>query len=201
MDKLVNFGDSAIMIPAAAAITAWLVTGHAWRMALWWCLLFIAGVGLVIASKIVFLGWGSGIHSIDFKAFSGHAMRTTAVIPVMFYLLLQRSPPLMRVCGTLLGILFGVLMGICVATFNFHSVSEAMAGCVIGGSVSLGFIRMSDNLPMLRLNRWLVPCSILVFFAVWYVRPASLEHWITDMALHLSGHAEPYSWTTWELAH
>jgi hypothetical protein len=104
----------------------------------------------------------------------------------------------MRTFGALLGILSGVVMGICLATLGFHSAFEATAGCVIGASVSLAFIWMSSALPALRRNRWLIPCSVLTFLAVSYAKPASMEHWITDVAPYLSGNEKPYNWITWE---
>lgn len=196
--KIVHLGDTAIMIPAAAAVLAYLITGRAWRMAWWWCLLFSLGISLVAATKIAFLGWGSGIRSVDFKALSGHATSTTAVIPVIFYLFLQRSPPIMRAFGVLLGIVFGVLMGILLVVLNEHSASEAAAGCIVGGVVSLGFIWLSDPLPS-SPNPWLIPISVLAFLAVWYAEPPSIEYWMARVALYLSGHERPYNWATWEL--
>lgn len=196
--KIVHLGDTAIMIPVAAAIMAYLITGRAWRMAWWWCLLFTLGISLVAATKIAFLGWGSGIRSVDFKALSGHATSTTAVIPVIFYLLLQRSPPIMRAFGVLLGIVFGVLMGIFLVVLNEHSASEAAAGCILGSVISLSFIKLSTTLPS-KPNIWLVLFSVLAFLAVWYTEPPSIEYWMERVALYLSGHERPYNWATWEL--
>src|SRR5436309_8127839 len=100
--KIIHVGDIGVMIPAAAAIMAYLVIGRVWRMAWRWCLLFTLGISLVVISKIAFLGWGCGIRALDFKALSGHATSATAVIPVTLYLLLQRAQPMMRTFGVLL---------------------------------------------------------------------------------------------------
>lgn len=197
--KFVDIGDTAIMLPMAGAIAAWLVAGRAWKLALCWSVIFSAGLTVVALSKIVFLGWGIGIPLLDFKALSGHAMRTTAVIPVMLYLLLQWSTPIVRAAGILLGIVFGVIMVFCLVAFNFHTVSEAIGGCVLGAFVSLGFVWTSGTLPIPRLNHWLIPFSASAFLAIWYVKPASIVHWIIAVALYFSGHDAPYNWTTWEL--
>lgn len=197
--KIVHIGDTAIMIPAAAAIMVYLVTGCAWRMAWWWCLLFTLGVSLVAATKIAFLGWGSGIHSVDFKALSGHATSTTAVIPVIFYLFMQRASPIMRVSGVVLGIVLGVLMGTLLVVTNEHSASEAAAGCVLGGIVSLGFIWLSDPLPSFSPRPLLISFSVLVFLVVWYVEPPSVGYWMERLALYLSGNDKLYNWVTWRL--
>lgn len=197
--KIIQLGGTAVMIPAASAIAALLLTCRAWRMALWWCLLFAAGLSLVAASKIAFLGWGLGILSLDFKALSGHAMLTTAIIPVMFFLLLQWASPIMRTAGILLAIVFSVIMAICLIAFNFHSASEAIAGCTLGGIVSLGFIKISSTLPAVRLNRRHILFSILAFLVVQYAKPPSIEYWIERAALYISGHDKLYNWTSWQL--
>lgn len=197
--KVIDVGHTSVMVPAAAAITVWLATGRAWRMALWWSLFFMIGIFLVAASKIAFLGWGTGIRSLDFKALSGHAMRTTAVMPVLFYLLLQRLPIFIRVTGVLFGIALGIIMGALLVTLNFHTASEAIAGCILGGFISVGFIWISNTLPAPHWNHWLIPFSLIAFLVVWYVKPSSIVHWIVNIALYLSGHDEPYNWSTWEL--
>ena len=196
--KIVHLGDTAVMIPAAIAIMAYLVASRAWRMAWWWCLLFTLGISLVAATKIAFLGWGSGFHSVNFKALSGHATSTTAVIPVLLYLLLQRSTPIIRASGVLLGIVFGIFMSIILVVLNEHSVSEAVAGCVLGGVISLSFITLSGTLPS-SPNPWLIPFSTLAFLAVWYAEPPSVDYWMERVALYISGHEKPYNWVTWEL--
>lgn len=197
--KIVHLGDTAVMIPAAVAIMVYFISGRAWRMAWQWGLVFTAGISLVAVSKIAFLGWGSGIHSIDFKALSGHATSTTAVIPVLFYLLPQRFPPLIRATGVLLGIVFGILMGILLVVLKEHSVSEAVAGCILGGIVSFSFIWISGPLPSFNLNPWILPFSVFVFMTVWYAEPISIENWMERIALYLSGHEKTYNWETWEL--
>lgn len=198
LEKIVHFGDSSIMIPAAAAITAYLLTARAWRMAWWWFVLFAFGISLVAITKIAFLGWGSGIRSIDFKALSGHATSTAAIIPVIIYLFLKNSPSVLRISGILLGIILGALMATLLVVLDEHSASEAAAGCILGSIISLSFVKLSTTLPS-RPNIWLIPFSALAFFAVWYVQPPSIEYWMESIALYLSGHERPYNWATWEL--
>lgn len=197
--NIVHIGDGTVMIPAAAGIMIYLITGRAWRMAWWWCLLFTLDIGLVLTTKIAFLGWGAGIRSLDFKALSGHAASATAVIPVIFYLLLQRSSFIARACGVLLGIVLGVLMGVLLVALNEHTVSEVTAGCLIGGIICLTFIWISEPLPSFNLSAWFLPLGVLALIAVHYVEPPPVGYWMMRIALYLSGHKQPYSWATWEL--
>src|ERR1700716_1005135 len=145
--RITSFGDTVVMLPAAVAIAAWLIAGGACRMAVWWCLLFTFGLVLVAATKIAFVGWGISISGLDFTGISGHAMRATAIFPVIFYLALRKSPPLARIAGLLLGGMIGLLIGMSRIVLNTHSVSEVVAGCVLGSVITLGFIRISNRLP------------------------------------------------------
>ena len=135
-------------------------------MALWWCRLFTAGMSLVVATKIAFIGWGIGIRSLDFTGFGGHSMRATVVIPVRFYLILQKAPPIARTSGVSLGIVFGVIIGISRLVVHAHSVSEAVAGCILGGMVSLSFIWILGPSQNFVLYRSLIALSLIALLAV-----------------------------------
>ncbi|OGB20530.1 MAG: membrane-associated phospholipid phosphatase [Burkholderiales bacterium RIFCSPLOWO2_02_FULL_57_36] len=190
--QITSVADTAVTLPAAATIAVWLITGRAWRMAIWWCLLLIFGLAVVVATKIAFIGWGIGISAIDFMGMSGHAMRATAVFPVIFYLTLQRSPTLVRASGVLLGISLGVLVGVSRVVLNVHSVSEVVAGCALGGVVSLGFIWISRGFPRPHLNRWIIALGLSILLPTSYANPAPTNRWMNAVALYLSGHDMPY---------
>ncbi|WLI90669.1 hypothetical protein Q4S45_05990 [Massilia sp. R2A-15] len=83
---IIDVGHASVMLPLAGAIAAWLIAGQAWKLALCWCAMFAAGLGIVALSKIAFLGWNTAIPTIAFQALSGHAFRAAAVIPVFFLL-------------------------------------------------------------------------------------------------------------------
>jgi hypothetical protein len=90
MQKLVHLGDLEVVLPLAAALAAWLLAARAWRITLRWLLLFGAALFLVGITKIAFLGWGTGLHALDFKAISGHATCVTALYPFLAYVVLYR---------------------------------------------------------------------------------------------------------------
>lgn len=197
--NIINIGDTAVMIPMFIAIVAWLFAGHSWRAAILWCSIFLAGFALVVGSKMAFLGWGFGIRSIEFKALSGHAMLTTAILPIVFYMLLKSAPDAARAMGVTLGMLIGVVMGYYLVALHFHTAAEALGGYVVGSMVSLGFISLSRNLPFPRPNHRLILVSAFTFFVAWYANPLSGVHWMIKAALYLSGRHESYNWSTWQL--
>jgi membrane-associated phospholipid phosphatase len=199
--KITMFGDTVVMMPAAAIIAVWLLAGRAWRMALWWGLLFTLGLIAVAATKIAFIGWGIGISALDFTGISGHAMRASAVLPVIASLLLQPASPPARTAGITLGVALGLLIGESHIVLGYHSVSEVVAGCLLGSAVGLGFIRMSDPLSGPQLDRRLAALSLFALLPTSYAEPAPTQGWITSVALYLSGHDKPYVRATGKLAH
>ncbi|HEX2531385.1 MAG TPA: phosphatase PAP2 family protein [Burkholderiaceae bacterium] len=195
--KITFFGDTVVLLPAALTIAVWLAIGRAWRMAAIWCVLFSVGLTLVAATKIAFVGWGIGIRSLDFTGFSGHAMRATAVIPAMLYLILQRTPRTVRITGVMFGFAVGALISFSRVVVHAHSVSEMVLGAMLGALISIWFIRASTDIPNSPPNRWLIAFSLAGVFGTSHAQPAPTQHWINGVALYLSGHDKPYDRESW----
>lgn len=196
--SITHLADTVVAVPAAIAIAVWLSAGRAWRMAAWWTILFTLGLTLVAATKIAFAGWGIGIRSLDFAGISGHAMRATAIAPVIFFLLLQKSPRMLRILGIMAGLLFGLLVAASRIAVHAHSLSEVVAGCLLGAAISLGFIRIARSSLRPEVNRWIVAASFVALLPVSHAEPAPTVSWIYGVALYLSGHDRPHVRSTWE---
>ncbi|MGV3656021.1 MAG: phosphatase PAP2 family protein [Noviherbaspirillum sp.] len=190
--KITFLGDTIVMLPAAMAILGWLAVGRAWRIAFWWATLFAFGLGLVAATKIAFIGWGIGSVALDFTGISGHAMRAAAVLPVLAYLVSQRWRAPAKFACLVLGLGAGLMISISRVVLSYHSVSETVAGWLLGSAVALGFIRCSLRLSKPYLNRWLLAVSLLALVPTAYANPAPTGHWVNAVALYLSGHERPY---------
>ncbi|MES2407857.1 MAG: phosphatase PAP2 family protein [Pseudomonadota bacterium] len=197
--KLTSFGGIVVTAPAAAAITAWLMLGRSWRLAAWWCALFMGGMAIVVVTKIAFIGWGLGIRSLDFTGISGHAMRATAVYPVLLYLLMLRSTsPSVRLLGLITGWVIAIAIDISRVVIHAHSISEAVAGFILGGLISVIFLRNAASLKAFRINRWALTAGLLAVVAATYLKPVPTERWIEDVALVISGHDQPYTRIGWK---
>lgn len=196
--EITRFGGIVVTAPAAAAITVWLMMGRAWRPAAWWCVLFIGGMALVVATKIAFLGWGLGIRALDFTGVSGHAMRSTAVYPVLFYLALLRTAPLVRKLSGVTGLGVAIAIDISRVVIHAHSISEAVAGFMLGALISLIFLRSVASLRAFPVSRWALAAGLLVVVAASYLKPVPTERWIEDVALAISGHDQPFTRASWK---
>lgn len=193
--QLVDIGHTAVMVPMAAAIAAWLFASRTWQLALCWCLMFAAGLSIVALSKIAFLGWETDIPSIGFQALSGHAFRSAAVIPAFFFVVLQLAPMSWRAGGAVLGLAASSGVSVLLVRFQFHTVSEVMPSLVLGSAVSLGFMHVANSFPAPRANRWSAPFSLVIFLVICALKPASISPKLVDVALYLSGRDSPYAWS------
>ena len=184
---LIELGDIALTLPAAAAIATVLLVSGARRLALWWTLCFTFGIGLVAASKVLFLGWGGGIPGLGFKALSGHAAGAGAIFPILLHLLLQRAPPALRRAGVAAGAGLGLLVTACLVLLCHHSRSEALAGCALGILASLAAIGAGGKLPPLRPVSSALSFALVFGAGVWLMNSAPLGWWMIKAARLLSG--------------
>jgi membrane-associated phospholipid phosphatase len=196
--ELTRLGDITIMLFAALAIAAWLFAENETRLALCWSVLFGAGLGVVVATKMAFIGWGIGIRSLDFAGFSGHAMRSMAVLPVLFYLMLERAPRPLRAIGAACGMALAILVGVSRLAMHVHSPSEVIAGWVLGAAVSISFIWVAGTTLRRRVfNPLRIALSVTALLTAPYVHPAPTQQWLTDITLYVTGHDEPFPRAGW----
>ena len=192
---LTRLGEAQVVLPCAllAAIVL-LCKPDTRRLAIWWMLSLGAAITLTTASKLAFIGWGVGSAELDFTGISGHAMFASAVYPLLFGTLL--APPAPRGgagCAIVAGFMLALLVGVSRVMIGVHSVSEVVAGLLVGGMVSalvLGLVRMP------RLSTGPIVPAALVLFAAWMPihAPASVTHLaVTQLSLLLSGNKEPFT--------
>lgn len=193
-------GSMAVTGPIGVAIVVWLLAGKSWRLTAIWLALFGAGMALVVATKMAFIGWGVGVASVEFAGFSGHAMRAAAVFPVAGYLATRSmSAPAARYIGTALGVLLAVLIAISRVYVRAHPPSEALTGCLLGLAVAGLFICYASTEHHMALSRILVMLCLPIVLVAPRVEPIPTEQWITRAALYLSGRDQPYTREMWRL--
>ncbi|MYM66969.1 phosphatase PAP2 family protein [Pseudoduganella sp. FT55W] len=190
-------GSLAVTGPIGVAIVVWLLAGKSWRLTAIWLGLFGAGMALVVATKMAFIGWGVGVASVEFAGFSGHAMRAAAVFPVAGFLATRSSPSHLRWLGTAAGVLLAVLIAISRVYVRAHPPSEALTGCLLGLAVAGIFIWYASTEHHMALSRLLVLLCIPVLLVAPQVEPIPAEQWITKAALYLSGRDQPYTRNMW----
>jgi membrane-associated phospholipid phosphatase len=196
--SITNLGGAGLALPLAFAIALWLLAGYSWRMAASWLLLLGAAIGVVTATKIAFLGWGVGVRELDFTGVSGHAMLSTAVYPVAFFLMLQGVRSGVRAAGVAVGLVTGIAVGLSRVVLEAHSPSEAVAGFVVGALTALIFVRYWWDAQSGRLSGAAVTLSLAALTFALHDVHVPTHRWVTHIALTVSGHEQPYVRARWK---
>jgi membrane-associated phospholipid phosphatase len=188
-----KLADTYVLLPIAALCALCLAWGHAVRLATAWLLLLGCGLALVAVTKLAFVGWGIGSREWNFTGISGHAMRAAAIAPVLGYLIAQNGTRMLRTLAIACGIAFGILIGISRLAVHVHSVSEVVAGCLLGIAVSALFLSMLTHAPRPTFPRHVLLAAALPLLALTGTPGAPTERWLERVALALSGHDVPYT--------
>ncbi|WP_322053348.1 phosphatase PAP2 family protein [Paraburkholderia bannensis] len=196
--SITNLGGAGLTFPLAAAIALWLAAGYSWRMAASWVALLGAAIGLVTLTKIAFLGWGVGVRSYDFTGLSGHAMMSTSVYPVAFFLMLQGARPTLRAAGVALGLVVGVVVAFSRVVLDAHSPSEAVTGTIVGALTALVFVRYWWKARSGGISTAVVTVSLAALTVALHDVRVPTHRWVTDIALTVSGHDQPYVRAKWK---
>ena len=191
---LTGLGEAQILLPAAL-LAALVMVGRPddRSLAAWWmALLAVAALGTT-ASKVAFIGWGIGWPELNFTGISGHAMFASAVYPLLLGTLASSAPRWGQHLAVVAGYALALLIAGSRVVVGAHSVSEVLAGLLVGGTVSVAALASA------RLPRALIGPVIPAVVALWLTlmpahAPASRTHSVvTRVSLLLSGHHTPYT--------
>ncbi|AXA90455.1 phosphatase PAP2 family protein [Massilia sp. YMA4] len=184
---LSGLGGIEVTGPLGVAIAVWLVAGRSWRLSLAWCLLYGAGMALVVVTKLAYMGWGIGIPEIKFAGLSGHAMRACAVFPVVLYLAFRRLGSPARRLALAAGIVLALLVSISRVPVLAHSWSEVVLGGIVGFAVAAGFIWQARSEHPTVVGRVLLALCIPPLLVVPTTEPVYTEGMLKKLAVALAG--------------
>lgn len=187
---LIHIGDLPLTVSAAAAVTVWMLIARAWRMAFWWSLLFLLAIGIVAATKIAFLIWGSLPPAYGFRALSGHAAGVTAVAAFALFLSSQGYGARLSLAGVTSGLLLGGLMCVLLVACDEHSIAEAAGGWAVGALAALGAIGLGGAPPPASASLGAIAGASMFFVAsVVVLRPLPIGYLMWRAAKLVARHA------------
>lgn len=191
-----QLGDATLLLPAALVLALWLALARQGPLALAWALSFGTAVVLVLASKLAFMGWGLGSVALDFTGISGHATLATAVFTLGAWLLAAGRSQRTRSWAIAGGLCVGLVVAISRVLLLAHSVSEVVAGWLLGALAAwLPIAWAGRGTPRLR-QRW-VPWVLVGALGLLpqIGRPADTHGLVEYLALVASGRSEAFSRT------
>jgi membrane-associated phospholipid phosphatase len=164
------------------------------RPVLGWLVPLGLAITVTTASKIAFIGWGLGIASLDFTGFSGHAMFSAAIYPVLAYTLTAHAANRRTV---LLAVLGGYALALLIAWsrvhIQVHSWSEVVAGSMLGASASAWTIWRSQYTHHGMPGRWAM-LGVVAWLSIMPLQaaPSRSHDMVTRLALELAAHETPF---------
>jgi len=168
-ESLSALGDSRALLPLAVILALFLPATY--RTLLWrWTAAIAVVASVTLASKIAFMGWGLGVKSWDFTGISGHAVMSSTLYPVVFWLLASgrsRHPGAWAIAGAVLA----VAIAWSRVPLRAHSLSEIIIGLGIGFVASLWVLR---GVRLTGMNLALRAYAVLLAIAAAVAAPALL---------------------------
>ncbi len=187
---LTYIGDSAVLLPCAALLFAWLIAAPATRRIGWaWLVAVLLMSGGVVLSKTLYMVSGWHPAGWNFIGLSGHAAFSFLFWPSAGALVSGRSRTA-RAAMIALGACFALAISVASWVLRDHSMVELVLGGLWGALISTVFLartwRQMTCAPMPR--KWMIASAALwMVIAFGHTFPSTrMMRWI---ASHASGHA------------
>jgi len=190
---ITHLGSASLLLPffGIALIELWF---SCQRSAIFqWIVALAIGVMVTLISKILFLGWGIGIASLNFTGISGHAFLATSIIPIVFYSFSGGLQDKAKNIGFWIGLTLSLLVGISRIVLGMHSLSEVVSGWILGLTVcvfALSAIKYYE-----KRYSYLHLATMVILVAVGSTTPNYLPTHDLEikLALTLSGHEKAFT--------
>lgn len=138
--RLTAFGDSTVILPLAAVVAVFLLARSATRRTGWlWVVAVLLCGGLVVASKVLYMGWGLHPPGFDFTGLSGHSAMAFLFWQVVGAFAAEQSN-LPRWPGVAAGAALAVGVAASRLVLQVHSPSEVLLGSLWGALLAAVYL-------------------------------------------------------------
>lgn len=190
---ITQLGSSSLLLPISVISLASLWFSHQKKVAYVWAATLGLAITITVISKLMFMGWGLGIVSLDFTGVSGHTLLATSIFPILFLLAYGGEQKKIINIGLWLGLMLSFVVGVSRVVIGAHSVSEVIAGWVLGLMV---FIIVLNTIQSHRQRfAYLQLIGLVCMVGLGSTTPNYLpaHNLLTKLALLMSGHDKPYT--------
>jgi hypothetical protein len=101
-------------------------------------------------------------------------------------------------CAAVSGGAIGVAIGVSRLALHVHSVSEVVAGTLLGGAVAAIYFWGSAHANPAKLRPAVLGGILVLILGMTHGHRAPTQDLLTRLALNLSGRSEPHSRTEWQ---
>lgn len=185
--QIVQYAGISVMFPAALVIAAWLWAAASKKIALLWLGILLSAYFIVGVTKILFKGWGIGLHGLDIAVFSGHATNASLVFTVMLSLLCQQIHPRLRWPAFGVGVLLTWWLSIDYIGQTIHPLPEAIAGALVGTVAAWVFLMMLSHYNVGKIPRPALVMGLTAVLVCSLSPKYSAERLLDRIAISLSG--------------
>lgn len=185
--QIVQYAGITVMFPAALVIAVWLWLGASRKIALLWMGVLVTAYLVVGVSKILFKGWGIGLHDLGIAVFSGHAMNACLVFTVMLNLLCQQLDQRLRWPALVAGLLATWWFAINYVAHTIHPLPEAIAGALIGSVAACVMVFSLRHYNVSHVPRPTLALGLAVVMAFSCMPKYTAERLLDHIAITLSG--------------
>lgn len=191
---LTYFGDSMLLIPTAVIIALVLPWKSSSQRTVWYWLLAFGLAGLLVSlSKIMFLGFGIGSARFNFTGFSGHSAMSSTLWPVMMWLISGRWSTFWRAVTIAIGYAIPLMVGFSRLVIHAHSVSEVLAGLLLGFTLSSAFLISQRRTVLKGFSALQVGIAFLVpLLLMGHGRVATTQQFLERLSVKLAGLEKPF---------
>ena len=185
--QIVQYAGITVMFPAALVIAAWLWLAVCRKFAFLWLAVLVTAYLVVGVSKILFKGWGIGLHDLGIAVFSGHAMNACLVFTVMLNLLCQQLDQRLRWPALVAGLLATWWFAINYVAHTIHPLPEAIAGALIGSVAACVMVFSLRHYNVSHVPRPALALGLAVVMAFSCMPKYTAERLLDHIAITLSG--------------
>ena len=192
--RITALGDSAVLLPIALLLAAWLLLRGGTRAVGWWWLgVLCVDVGVVALSKLLYMGWGLHPPGLDFVGLCGHCALSFLIWPVLAALLAARRSPRGRMLALSVGALLALGVTVSRLTLDAHSPSEAVLGTLWGALLAAVFLWHERRPGRLQQAGGWMALGLLLPLLLTYGRVMPSNRILAVIARDISGHSRIYT--------
>lgn len=186
-------GDSAVLLPLAAALALWLVYGARAPRDAGRFLMAVALCALpIVVSKLLFMGWDIGIKVLDFTGISGHTALSSLIYPAVALCLPERKA--WRAASLSIASVLVVEIAASRVATHAHSVAEVTVALAWGGLLATWFWSKGD-LQMRQLGegrRLILGGLVVALFSLCHGHRVPTQQYLVAVAKALTHRADVF---------